>query len=373
MEAGLEQKIKAILDNFTIYGDFLSARPFGSGHIHDTYLITFSQAGVPVKYILQRVNHEVFTQTRMVCDNIAIVCNHIREKLISQQASDVSRKCMTVVPDTGGNAFFQDSAGNFWRVFLFIEGTNAVDEVGSSGQAFQAAFVVGEFQRLLSDLPANAIGESIPNFHNIAWRYENLEAAIAEDKAGRVGEVTDEILFAMRQRETFIPFIRMMESGEMPLRVTHNDTKINNVLLDSSTNRGICVIDLDTVMPGSVVYDFGDMVRTFTSPAAEDETDLSKVYLRMEIFKALTEGYVKSAGAFLEPVEIYNLVLGAKLITMIMGIRFLTDYLMGDVYYKIHHPAQNLDRCRNQFRLVQSILDNEEEMNRIVSRMTSLR
>ncbi|MDX2248294.1 MAG: aminoglycoside phosphotransferase family protein [Bacteroidia bacterium] len=364
-----EFHLRKILEHFAIYGDFISARPYGSGHIHDTWLAEFSQAGIPVRYILQRVNHEVFTRTKMVCDNIARVCEHLRRRLVEYRMPDISRRCMTVIPASNGASFYQDRQGNFWRVFLFIEGTVAVDEVESTAQAYQAAYAIGEFQRYLSDLPASMIGESLPQFHHIGWRYENLEKAISENPINRLAEVQPEVDFALQLKPQLLSILDMLSSGVMPVRVTHNDTKINNVLLDISTGDGICVIDLDTVMPGSVIYDFGDMVRTFTSPSPEDETDLSKVYLRMDIFAALTEGYLASAGEFLLPIETENLVFGAKLITMIMGIRFLTDYLMGDVYYKIHHPQHNLHRCRNQFQLTRSILEHEPQMKTVVKNL----
>ncbi|MEZ4773950.1 MAG: aminoglycoside phosphotransferase family protein [Bacteroidia bacterium] len=364
-----EAYLQEILKHFVIYGDFVSAKPFGSGHIHDTSLVEFSQAGIPVRYILQRVNHEVFTRTRMVCENIATVCEHIHRRLVDFRMPDISRRCMTVIPATNRLAFYQDHEGNFWRVFLFIEGTVAVNEVESPAQAYQAAYAIGEFQRYLSDLSPAAIGESLPQFHHIGWRYENLEKAIAENPAKRLDWVKAEVDFALQMKDQLMGILSLLDSGTIPVRVTHNDTKINNVLLDVSTGDGVCVIDLDTVMPGSVIYDFGDMVRTFTSPSPEDETDLSKVYLRMDIFHALTEGYLASAGEFLLPVEIENLVFGARLITMIMGIRFLTDYLNGDIYYKIHYPEHNLHRCRNQFQLTRSILENEAEMMSVVKNL----
>ena len=360
----------SILPHFQINGELLSILPFGSGHIHDTYLVTV-QADSLIRLILQKVNDQVFTQTVLVCNNIKRVSDHIRKRLEQKSTTDIDRKSMQVIPSEDGKAYFQDESGVFWRLFTFIEGSVAVDEVKDINQAYEAAKAIGEFQLYLSDLDTNLIGESIPKFHHIGWRYENLELAIREDRANRVGEVAKEIAFAREVESIKTEMLSLLDANLLPVRVVHNDTKINNVLFDQDSGKAICVIDLDTVMPGSVLYDFGDMVRTFTSPAPEDETDFSKVFSRMEIYEGLVKGYLEGAASFITPLETKYLILGAKVITLIMGVRFLTDYLNGDVYYKIQYSEQNLNRCRNQFKLLADILEKEEEMEAIIHQYSS--
>ena len=357
---------KKALSHFLTKGEMMEITPFGSGHIHDTYLVTLKDGESQPRLILQKVNHQVFTRTALVCENIKIVSDHIRQKLGEMKVPDIDRRCMQIIPDKERKPYFQDSEGIFWRIFTFIEETEAINEVANTTQAYEAARAIGEFQLYLSDLDAESIGESIPRFHHIGWRYENLEKAILEDFAGRVKEAQEEIVFARKAGTIKTEMLDLLARKVLPIRVVHNDTKINNVLFDRKTGKAICVIDLDTVMPGSVIYDFGDMVRTFTSPAAEDETDLSRVFVRLEIYQALVEGYLAGAGSFITSTERKNLVLGAKVITLIMGIRFLTDYLNGDIYYKIHYPKQNLNRCRNQFQLLKDILEKENEMSKMI-------
>ena len=370
MEQDLQNAVIDILSHFEIKGEWLRGAPFGSGHIHDTYLTYIRQHEAVNQFILQKVNSQVFTRTALVCDNIQIVGDHIYNKLKERGIDDLERRAMQVIPTTKGGSFYQDNKGGYWRLFSFIKDTIAVDEVRHSNQAYEAARAIGEFQELLSDLDATFIGESIPNFHHIGWRYENLDQAIEDDIAGRKVSISEEIIFAQEMKSIRDEMLVLLENGNLPIRITHNDTKINNVLLDAKSGKGICVIDLDTVMPGSVIYDFGDMVRTFTSPSPEDEADLTKVYVRLDIFEALVKGYLETAKAFIQPVEIEHLILGAKLITLIMGIRFLTDYLNGDVYYKIRYPEQNLRRARNQFHLVKDLIAKESQMQSIIAKYT---
>lgn len=349
----------ALAREFQIYGQLQQAQPYGSGHINDTYRITFDQAGASVSYILQRINHKVFKNPVALMENVQRVTAHSNGKITA--SLDASRRALTLVGTRQGGFWHQDAQGNYWRVYLFIEKARTYDAVQSPEQAYQAAKAFGRFQQLLADLPAPRLHETIPGFHNTPQRFSTLEAAIASDPVNRARPASREIAFCLRRKSIVS---RLVDAG-LPERVTHNDSKLNNVLLDDTTGEGACVIDLDTVMPGLALYDFGDMVRTTTSPAEEDERDLSRVQMQMPMFKALVSGYLASAGGFLTKAERQLLAFSGKLITFEIGIRFLTDFLSGDVYFKVHREDHNLDRCRTQFALVESIEQQEEEMNRV--------
>ena len=352
--------IRAIAREFDLLGEFLGAEPYGSGHINDTYRLTFQQAGVPVRYILQRINHHIFRNPDALMENVQRVTEHLAAKVKGQ--IDASRRVLTLVPTRSGRGWHVDPDGNHWRVYLFIEKGRTFDAVESPGQAFQAAKAFGEFQGLLADLPAPRLHDTIPDFHHTPKRFEALVAAIRADAAGRAKLCKPEIEFALAHES----MTGVLLNANLPERVTHNDTKLNNVILDEATGEGLCVIDLDTVMPGLALYDFGDMVRSTTSPAKEDERDLSKVAMQFPMFEALLRGYLAAAGGFLTPEEKELLAFSGKLITFEVGIRFLTDFLAGDVYFKIHRDGHNLDRCRTQFRLVESIEQQEGPMNNLM-------
>jgi aminoglycoside phosphotransferase (APT) family kinase protein len=258
-----------------------------------------------------------------------------------------------------------DAEGGYWRAYRFIEGARAYDTVESSQQAYQAARAFGEFQKMLVDLPAPRLRDTIPDFHNTPKRFVAFEQAVAADESNRAVNARAEIEFAFAHQ----PMVGVLLEANLPERITHNDTKFNNVLLDNATGEGLCVIDLDTVMPGLALYDFGDMVRTTTSPAMEDEQDLSQVTMQFPMFEALARGYLSSAGCFLTKEEKTHLAFAGKLITFEQGIRFLTDYLAGDRYYKVHRDRQNLDRCRTQFKLVESIEQQEEQMTLLIGKL----
>jgi Ser/Thr protein kinase RdoA (MazF antagonist) len=356
--------LKTIGAMFRIPGDFLFGNPYGSGHINDTFAVSYSQGGAGIRYIFQRINHNIFKNPVALMDNISRVTSHQAKK--QSCLTDSSRKNLTLIPALDGKPYAQDRDGNYWRVYIFIEKARTYDVLESEKQAFQAAKAFGEFQKLLSDLPGERLNETILNFHNTPSRYRALEDAIKQDSQNRAAEAKQEIDFVMKRAELAGKLLELNKQGKIPERVTHNDTKLNNVMLDDCSGEGICVIDLDTVMPGLVLYDFGDMVRTGTSPAAEDEKDLSKVFMQMPMFKALLEGYLAGAGDFLTATEKEYLPFSGKLIALEIGVRFLTDYLAGDVYFKIHRPEHNLDRCRTQFKLVQSIEEQEEEMQRLL-------
>ena len=356
----------AALENFAILGDFISVKPFGSGHINDTFLATYDQAGVTLHYTLQHLNTNVFKDPVGLMDNVKRVTEHSRRSLLKAGTPEPSRHALKLVPTRKGDVLHFDENGQAWRCYTFVERTFTVDVVDSPDKAFEAARAFARFQALLADLPGGRLNETIPDFHNTPKRYAAFHAALEADKLGRAKDVRREIDFALAQEDNAGKCMRLLQSGEMPERATHNDTKINNVLLDEKTGEGICVIDLDTLMPGASIYDFGDMVRSATLNMEEDSKDYQNVVCRRDIFEALARGFVE-AGDYLTPVELDNLTYGGMLMTLECGVRFLTDYLSGDVYFKIHRPEHNLDRCRTQFGLVQSILDQHDQLQGFVN------
>jgi len=356
--------LRDVFTGFQAWGDFVCAEPYGSGHINDTYRVRVSLAGTPAHYLLQRINHAIFRQPDCVMDNIVRVTGHLRAKMAG--AADAARRTLTVIPALAdGRPWVRDQAGNWWRLYLFIEKARTYDVIENERQAFEAARAFARFQSLLADLPAPRLHETIPAFHNTRSRLNALDAAIRADAFGRKAEVEAEIAFVEERRARCGHLLERHARGEIPERITHNDTKINNVMLDDATGEGVCVIDLDTVMPGLALYDFGDMVRSATAAAREDERDLSKVGSRIGMFEALARGYLEGA-QFLLPAEREELVFSGQLITLTIGIRFLTDYLSGDVYFRTHRQGQNLDRCRTQFQMVRSMEEQAAEMEAIV-------
>lgn len=356
----LRHDICAMARAFQLYGDFITAGPYGSGHINDTYCALFNQGGRLVRYIFQRINHNVFKNPPQLMENIERVTRHLAGKLGGRR--EPSRSTLTLIPSAGGKSWHCDPDGNYWRCYYFIESARTYDVVESPQQAFEAAKAFGLFQSLLADLPAPRLHDTIPDFHHTPKRFAALEKAVADDAVQRTGAAMEEITFALRRK----CFTDVLLNAGLPERVTHNDTKINNVMLDDTTGEGLCVIDLDTVMPGLALYDFGDMVRTATSPAREDEQDLSKVAMQFPLFEAVVRGYLASASAFLTTEERKHLVFAGKLITFEIGLRFLTDFLEGDRYFKVHRDGHNLDRCRTQFKLVESIEQQEGKMSKLV-------
>jgi hypothetical protein len=356
----VQEKIGAVARQFEIHGDFVEATPYGNGHINDSYCVAFYHSGVLVRSLVQRMNHRVFKNPVAVMENIQRVTTHLASQASAEL--DSSRRVLTLIPARNGQPLHVDSEGNYWRAYRFIENAHTCDVVESAEQAYQAAKAFGQFQKMLGSLPAPRLHDTIPDFHHTPKRFKALEDAVAADVAGRASLAKQEIDFAF-SRESIVSVL--LDAG-LPERVTHNDTKLNNVMLDDKTGEGVCVIDLDTVMPGLAPYDFGDMVRTTTSPANEDEPDLSKVTMQLPIFEVLVRGYLASAGDLLTKAEIQLLAFSGKLITFEIGIRFLADYLSGDTYFKTHRDSHNLDRCRTQFALVESIERQEERMNRVV-------
>lgn len=358
--------VAQIGDQFAIQGDFILGEEIDSGHINSTYRATYRQPdGTDHRYIFQAINRNVFKDPHAVMANVERVTRHINSKVLRRK-HDLGGQTLNLFPARVGGTWVEDEDGVVWRCYNHIEGCVTYNIVGNTRQAYQAAHAFGAFQDLVSDLDASLILETIPDFHNTRKRFDRLMAVIAADPCGRLAGVAAEVDF-IREREPLVDvLLDLLEAGKIPLRVTHNDTKINNVMIDAQTDEAVCVIDLDTVMPGLALYDFGDLIRTATSPAAEDEPDLSKVGMQMPMFEALVEGYLASAGSFLNDTEVRHLVFSGRLITLEVAIRFLTDYLEGDVYFKTHRPGQNLDRCRTQIQLVREIERHEPEMRAFV-------
>ena len=364
MSAYPEAKLLEISRQFQIYGDLLHAELSKIGHINETYIATYNQGGIQVRYVHQRINTHVFKDPGAVMSNFMRVTSHQRKKLTAAGARDASRRTLTVIPTRDGKPFYRNGGGESWRTLVFVEGVRTFESVETPTQAFEAGKAFGEFQNLLVDLPGKRLAETIPHFHNTRKRFEALQQAIAEDRANRATDAKKEIEFALKQEKIVDVILNALAKKKIPERITHNDTKFNNVMLDVVTGKAMCVVDLDTVMPGSALYDFGDMVRTTTSPTLEDEQDLSKVQMRLPMFKALARGYLESAGTFLTKNERALIAFSGKLITFTIGIRFLTDYLSGDTYFRVHRAQHNLDRARTQFKLVQSIEQQEKVMQK---------
>jgi aminoglycoside phosphotransferase (APT) family kinase protein len=364
-----ELQLQDVSRQFQIYGEILHAEPCKIGHINETYTATYNQGGTFVRYIHQKINQTVFKDPDSLMRNMMRVTTHLRAKWAAQGANDITRRSLTLVPTRDGRPFYRDADGACWRTFVFVEKTQTFEAVQSPGQAYEAGKAFGNFQRLLVDLPGERLTETIPDFHNTRKRFAALQQAIAQDHCNRAQTAAAEIAFALQQEPIVDVLLKAQARGDIPERITHNDTKFNNVMLDSETGQEMCVVDLDTVMPGLVLYDFGDMVRTTTSPTLEDELDLSQVEMQMPVFKELARGYCEATRSFLTPAEKSYLAFSGKLITYTIGIRFLTDFLAGDTYFRVHRSQHNLDRCRTQFQLVQSIAQQEETMQQSVNRL----
>lgn len=346
------------LGAFSRIGKVKSCAPYGNGHINDTFL-TVAENGK--RYILQRINHHIFTRPEEIMENICAVTDFIRERAI-RNGGDVERCTLSVVKTSLGESFFKDSIGSYWRLYDFTEGTVAKERVSSLKEFCDCAEAFGGFQAELSEFDASTLHEAIKDFHNTPVRFKNLLSAIERDPLGRAAEVAPEIQFALEREEFTKTLERAHAEGILPLRVTHNDTKLNNILFDEKSDAPVCVIDLDTIMPGYSVNDFGDSIRFGANTAAEDEKDLSKVSLDLELYHAYADGFLRGCRGRLTDGEIELLPIGAIMMTLECGLRFLTDYLEGDTYFRISRPEHNLDRCRTQFALVADMEKKLEKM-----------
>lgn len=338
--------------------------PFGSGHINDTYRLTFQQEDRQSHYILQKMNRSIFKKPVELMENIQGVTAWLRRK-IEEAGGNPERETLNLVPTPEGLPYYVDSAGDYWRAYDFIEGATCFDQVENENDFYQSAVAFGHFQRLLADYPAETLHETIPDFHNTIDRFDKFQRAVAADACGRVKLVWPEIRFVQEREPLAHILCDMQRSGELPLRVTHNDTKLNNIMIDNVTGKGICVIDLDTVMPGLAVNDFGDSIRFGASTGAEDERDLSRVECDLHLYEVYTKGFIEGCGGALTEREVDMLPMGAILMTFECGIRFLTDYLEGDHYFKIHREGHNLDRARTQLKLVKDMEGKLEQMKAI--------
>lgn len=357
--AKTNEELLAILGRFALEEKVVSAEPFGNGHINDTLKVTTDKG--EARYVLQRINHLVFTDVEMLQRNIHVVTTHIREKLAAKGETDIDRKVLTFLPTKEGKYYYFDG-GSYWRVCLFIPRSKSYETV-MPGLSYEAGRAFGDFQLMLSDLPEGALGETIPNFHNMEFRLRQFREAVEADAAGRLEEARGLVGEMEERAEAMCVQERLYREGKLKKRTNHCDTKVNNMMFDADTGEVLCVIDLDTVMPGFVLSDIGDFIRTAANTGAEDDEDLDRVNVNLPIFEAYTRGYMERAKDFLTPLEIGMLPYGGRLLTYMQTVRFLTDYLNGDTYYKIHSPKHNLIRTKAQFKLLQSLEAHAEEMD----------
>lgn len=363
--------IESIVKHFRVKGEFLDARSYGTGHLHDTLLVNMLDNQRSVPYIFQRINHFAFRNPSELMENIVRVTRFIRQKLEAQNLtkSEISRRVLTVILTREGGAFYRDTEVNYWRAYIFIKGAQTYDVLDSLDQAYQVAYMFGQFLALLQDFPGPPLHETIPDFHNGPKRLKDFQDELASDLHNRAKTAKPEIDIILAHASLFDVIPALVKTNEIPIRVTHNDPKVNNVMLDDATGQGVCVIDLDTVMNGVSLYDFGDLARSILSSTDEDERNLSKVFVEIPRFETILKGFFAGVGESLTQTERDYLVFSSKLMTLLIGMRFLTDYLRGDVYFKVHRQGHNLDRCRRQFKLVQSILEHEKQLNAIVYKL----
>ena len=344
----MEQAIHA----FALNGAPITCAPYGEGHINHTFLVE-TDAGA--RYILQRLSRAAFHNIPELMDNVTNVTRHLHSRLQGDE------RCLRLVPTNDGGSFYLDPDGEYWRVYDFLEGTICLQQARTPEDFYQSAVAFGTFQKHLRDYPSETLHETIPNFHNTPDRYRQFKETLASDPLGRAAGVADEIRFILDREEDGSLLQNMRDAGTLPVRVTHNDTKLNNVMFDETTGEGVCVIDLDTVMPGLLAYDFGDAIRFGASTAREDETDLCKVLLDLSLYETYLRGFLSSCGD-LTAEELRSLPLGAKTMTLENALRFLKDYLDGDVYYQIARPEHNLDRARTQIKLVSEMETHWDSM-----------
>ena len=362
----MNEKIAKIIDCFVLPQGSLEAAPYGNGHINDTLrVIVHTQEG-DKRYILQRVNSYVFPKPVEVIENIEKVTAYLRG-IIESEGGDPVRQTLTLVETRDGKHYTITEDGELWRMYLFVEGTKSVDLPDTTELFALSGRAFGKFQQQLGGFDASVLHETIVDFHNTPARYAQLQDAIARNEAGRLDQVHEEVAFCEKYAQEVHVLLDAMKAGEIPLRVTHNDTKLNNVLLDAESGEGVCVIDLDTVMPGLAAYDFGDSIRSGANTAAEDEQDLEKVQFSLEMFKAFAEGFLSEAGAALNSREKELLPMGAKMMTLECGMRFLADHLNGDKYFRVHRENHNLDRARTQFALVRHMEEHWDEVMEIIA------
>lgn len=357
----MEKDVRDILSHFSIAGKFSSATPVLTGHINDSYIINIDGNGEPA-YFLQWINNYIFKDVPGLMSNILAVTNHLAAK---QPAVHANATQLRLIPTVDGDFFFKDEEDNYWRLYNYISGTHSYDVVDDPKIAFEGGKAFGKFSSDLADLPADQLLDTIPDFHNMETRLAAFFQSVIDDKAGRCKEVEAEIAFVEERASVMLSIPEMIRRGDIPLRITHNDTKFNNILFDGC-NHAVCIVDLDTVMPGSILFDFGDAIRTGANFADEDEKDLNQVNINLPIYEAYTRGFIASTCKSLTQIEKDHLAFAARFMTFIIGLRFLTDYLDGDLYFRTLYPGHNLVRARVQFRLAEKMEENALLMEYIV-------
>lgn len=353
-------QMESVIRSFQVKGNPVSCEKYGNGHINDTYLVVCENEETSCRYILQRINTSIFRDVESLMENI-----HRVTSFLGQKGRD-PRSVLTLIPTLDGKKFFSNELGA-WRVYDFVEDSLCIERPSSEEEFYQCGLAFGQFQRDLSDFPAKELTETIPDFHNTPKRYADFLKAVREDVCGRAKEVQEEIRFITERSSFYSTLLDANDKGDLPLRVSHNDTKCNNVLLDAKTGKGLCVIDLDTVMPGFSVTDFGDSIRFGASTGAEDEKDLTKVQFHMGLYTAYVKGFLDGCGTSLPKSEVMLLPEGAKMMTLECGMRFLADYLQGDVYFKTAYPEHNLVRFRTQKKLVEGMEENWQKMKEVAA------
>ncbi|MBR5562132.1 MAG: aminoglycoside phosphotransferase family protein [Clostridia bacterium] len=361
------KNINELLSVFSFSGEFEKFSQLHDGHINNTFRFDFREADGSVnRYLVQEVNTYVFKDYDGLMKNVMGVTAFMQKK-VAENGGDVKRECLTVIPTTEGKPYYLDGEGRCWRCYNFIYDTHSCQFVDCAETFYKAAKAFGKFQNMLADYPIDSLSETIPNFHNTVSRFADFKKAVADNLSGRADQVKEEIDFVLAREKDCSVLLDLVAEGKLPLRVTHNDTKLNNVMFDNETNEGICVVDLDTVMPGLSLYDFGDSIRFGANTAAEDEKDVSKVSLSLEFFKAYALGYLSTAGESLVAEEINQLAFSSKLMTLECGMRFLGDFINGDVYFKTEYPEHNLVRSRTQFALVADMEKKMAQMQEAVA------
>ena len=364
----MDYDFRKIVAQFNVDGELIACDGYGEGHINQTYLAVFEKGGVKTNYILQKINHNLFTNVPALMNNIKQVTEFNRQKIIAR-GGNPDRESLSLVYTKDGNTFYYDSeCDGYFRMYKFIENAVAYQVVEKPEHFYQSAVAFGNFANLLAEFDASGLYEVIPNFHNTEKRFKDFCASVEQDKMGRAKSVEKEIEFVLSRKHYCGRIVSLLRSGEMPTKVTHNDTKLNNVMLDEKTGKPVAVIDLDTIMPGSICYDFGDSIRFGCNPAVEDEKDLSKVVFNIELFEAYAKGYLSALGESVTKIEKDNLAFGAILMTYECGMRFLADYLDGDVYFRRKRPGQNLDRARTQFKLIEDMEKLLPKMQEIINK-----
>ncbi len=353
-------KLKEIVFQFIGTMDNVEIKPLGKGHINDSYKVMAGDK----EYVLQKINHAIFKNVPELQNNIQRVTTHIRGKLQEKGATEIERKVLTLVPTKEGGLYYKDIQGDYWRLMDFIKESKSYDEI-SPELAYRAGLAFGDFQKTLADLPGGPLFETIPDFHNMEFRLQQFRDAVNQDAAGRKAEVSGLIEEIEKRADEMCKPEQLHREGKLPKRTNHCDTKVNNILFDNN-DEVLCVVDLDTVMPGYVLSDFGDFIRTGANTGAEDDKNLDNVSVDLDIFEAYTKGYLENAASFLTDTEINNLAFGAKLLTYMQTVRFLTDYINGDTYYKTAYDGHNLVRTKAQFKLLQSLEENFDKMQEIV-------